>query len=36
MQIAKHSRDLADMVVEAEIFPAVLPHLKVSDVIVEG
>ena len=30
-QIAKHSVDLAEMVVEAEIFPAVLTCLKDSD-----
>ena len=30
-QIAKHSVDLAEMVVEAEIFPAVLMCLKESD-----
>ena len=30
-QIAKHSVDLAEMVVEAEIFPAVLQCLKDSD-----
>ena len=30
-QIAKHSVDLAEMVVEAEIFPAVLTGLKDHD-----
>ena len=30
-QIAKHSVDLAEMVVEAEIFPAVLQCLKDQD-----
>ena len=30
-QIAKHSVDLAEMVVEAEIFPAVLNCLKDAD-----
>ena len=30
-QIAKHSVDLAEMVVEAEIFPAVLSSLKEPD-----
>lgn len=30
-QISKHSVDLAEMVVEAEIFPAVLSCLKDSD-----
>ena len=30
-QIAKHSVDLAEMVVEAEIFPAVLSSLTNSD-----
>ena len=30
-QIAKHSVDLAEMVVEAEIFPAVLTCLKDTD-----
>ena len=30
-QIAKHSVDLAEMVVEAEIFPAVLTCLKDKD-----
>ena len=27
-QIAKHSVDLAELVVEAELFPAVFPNLK--------
>ena len=30
-QIAKHNVDLAEMVVEAEIFPAVLTSLKDND-----
>eukprot|EP00061_Rhincodon_typus_P018412 g47578.t1 len=34
-QIAKHSVDLAEMVVEAEIFPAVLTCLKDSDEFVK-
>merc|ERR1711976_586671 len=34
-QIAKHSVDLAEMVVEAEIFPAVLTCLKDTDEYVQ-
>ena len=31
LQIAKHSVELAEMVVEAEVFPGVLPNLKDPD-----